>query len=212
MWSDTSAEFGPRDALAHRSVDLSFDTCAIYSTRLANYTSKPGHIIPTIQRLANKITTSLAGKLRKSSQTCIVHTADAIDIYSAVYVFISVYNFDGPIGAEVGYCYRWHGGHRLQNSNWDVMCNKANLNEIKGTSGARLREINDVTLFMLFAILEKHLFGIPRVRYFLRVGRQDVALLTCKMWAMSFDNFFKARCINNLKYWEMKCGTCVGMD
>lgn len=94
-------EFGPHDALAHRFVDLSFDMRAIYSTHLTNYTSKPKHIIPPIQPLADKITTSLARKLRKSSQTCIVHTANAIDIYSAVYVFISVYNFNGPIGGRV---------------------------------------------------------------------------------------------------------------
>lgn len=85
VWSDTSEEF-ISDPLTHAHthlfVDLPFDT---YANTQTHYSQ-------------DKITTSLTRKLWKSSQTRIVHIASTINIYSVVYVFISVCNFTGPIG------------------------------------------------------------------------------------------------------------------
>lgn len=55
-------------------------------------------------------------------------------------------------------------------------------NAIKATSAAQLREINDVTLFMFFTLLEKHLLGIQRLLYFAlgkRKKKCDVACTQC---------------------------------
>ncbi len=85
-------------------------------------------------------------------------------------------------------------------------------NAIKATSVAPLRDINDITLFMFLAILEKHLIGIPHVRYFATTQRPATTLLfeldaSLRMRAMLFINSFKARSIDKLKYFHLSRGT-----
>ncbi len=93
-----------------------------------------------------------------------------------------------------------------------VLVQNKPYNAIKATSVAPLRDINDITLFMFLVILEKHLFGIPRVRYFATTQRPATTLLfeldaSLRMRAMLFINSFKARSIDKLKYIHLSRGT-----